>query len=49
MQKNYFKQNLKSTNLNPKKETVSFLLAYSKSLRIIKLNYKNIEINLNQI
>jgi hypothetical protein len=47
MQKNYFKQNLKSSNFNPKKETVSFLLAYSKSLSVIKLNFKKLEINLN--
>tara|TARA_B100000768_G_scaffold44846_1_gene43656 strand:+ start:666 stop:809 length:144 start_codon:yes stop_codon:yes gene_type:complete len=47
MQKNYFKKDLQSSNLNPKKETIRFLLDYSKSLNIINLNFGQIEINLN--
>ena len=48
MQKNYFKKDLQSSNLNPKKETIKFLLDYSKSLNIISLNFGQIEININQ-
>ena len=47
MQKNYFKKNVQSSNLNPKKDTIKFLLDYSKSLNIIYLNFGQIEINLN--
>ena len=47
MQKNYFKKNVQSSNLNPKKDTIKFLLDYSKSLNIINLNFGQIEINLN--
>ena len=47
MQKNYFKKNVQSSNLNPKKVTIKFLLDYSKSLNIINLNFGQIEININ--
>jgi hypothetical protein len=47
MQKNYSKKNLLSLKLQPKTETINFLINYSKSLSIIKLNSINIEINLN--
>jgi hypothetical protein len=47
MQKNYSKKNLLSLKLQPKTETINFLINYSKSLSIINLNSRNIEINLN--
>ena len=47
MQKNYSKKNLLSFKLQPKTETINFLINYSKSLSIINLNSRNIEINLN--
>ena len=47
MQKNYSKKNFLSLRLQPKSETINFLINYSKSLSIIKLNSINIEINLN--
>ena len=47
MQKNYSKKNLLSLRLQPKSETINFLINYSKSLSIIKLSSINIEINLN--
>ena len=47
MQKNYFKKDLQSSNLKPKKQTIKFLLDYSKSLSIINLNFAKVEINLN--
>ena len=31
----------KKSELNPKKETVNFIISYSKSLNILKLNSKN--------
>ena len=47
MQKNYSKKKLLISSLQPKSETINFLINYSKSLSIIKLNSINIEINLN--
>ena len=47
MQKNYSKKSFLSLRLQPKSETINFLINYSKSLSIIKLNSINIEINLN--
>lgn len=47
MAKLYTNQFYKNT-LNPKKETVSFLLNYSKSLWIVKTKFHHIvKINLN--
>jgi len=45
MAKIYSKRKLASQKLLPKKETISFLIAYSKALNIIKvgnLNFENI-------
>lgn len=47
MAKIYSKQIVTTIKLNPKKETVSFLLNYSKALRIIKTGKQNIEIIAN--
>ncbi len=47
MQKNYSEKNLFSLKLQPKPETINFLINYSKSLSIINLNSRNTEINLN--
>ncbi len=47
MAKIYSKKTLATNALKPKKETISFLLNYSKALSIIKLNNKNFEIIAN--
>ena len=47
MQKNYSKKKKITSTIQPKTETINFLINYSKSLSIIKLNSINIEINLN--
>ncbi len=47
MQKNYSKKKFLNSSLQPKSETINFLINYSKSLSIIELNSKKIEINLN--
>ena len=47
MQKNYSEKKFFNSSLQPKSETINFLINYSKSLSIIKLNSINIEINLN--
>ena len=47
MQKNYSKKKLLISSLQPKSETINFLINYSKSLGIVKLKSKKIEINLN--
>ncbi len=47
MAKNYTKENLVQTSMKPKKETVSFLLNYSKALSFIKVGKMNIEIIAN--
>ena len=46
MEENYFVDQKKS-ELNPKKETVNFLINYSKSLNILKLNSHNFEFIMN--
>lgn len=43
MAKIYTKRKLASKNLLPKKETISFLLSYSKVLNIIKIGNMNFE------
>jgi hypothetical protein len=47
MAKIYSTKTLVSTKMKPKKETVSFLLNYSKALSILKLNNLSIEILAN--
>ena len=47
MQKNYSKRKFLNSSLQPKSETINFLINYSMSLSIIELNSKKIEINLN--
>jgi hypothetical protein len=46
MEENYF-VGQKKLELNPKKETVNFLINYSKSLNILKLNSHNFEFIMN--
>jgi len=46
MKKNY-SLSQKISELNPKKETIDFIINYSKSLNVIKLNSKNFEFILN--
>lgn len=43
MQKNYSKKII----FKPKDQTINFILNYSKSLRVIDLNFKKIEVYLN--
>ena len=47
MQKNYSKKKFLNSSFQPKSETINFLINYSKSLSIIELNSKKLEINLN--
>lgn len=47
MAKIYFKKTSVSNTMKPKKETISFLLNYSKALSIIKVNDKSFEIIAN--
>lgn len=47
MAKIYFKKSLVINTMKPKKETISFLLNYSKALSIIKVNDKSFEIIAN--
>jgi hypothetical protein len=47
MAKIYSKKTPATNTLKPKKETISFLLNYSKALSIIKLNNKDFEIIAN--
>ena len=47
MQKNYSKKKFLNSLLQPKSETINFLINYSKSLSIIELNSNKLEINLN--
>ncbi len=37
----------KKSELNPKEETINFIISYSKSLNILKLNSKNFEFIMN--
>jgi hypothetical protein len=47
MAKLYSKRTLATTKMLPKKETVNFILNYSKALNIIKVGNKNFEIVAN--
>jgi hypothetical protein len=47
MAKLYAKKNVAVQNLKPKKETISFLLNYSKALRVYTLGKTNFEIIAN--
>ncbi len=47
MAKIYSKETLVTPSMKPKKETVSFLLNYSKALSFIKLGSMNVEIVAN--
>ncbi|MGV1011622.1 MAG: hypothetical protein ACOYBS_04175 [Flavobacterium sp.] len=47
MAKLYSKQALANTKMTPKKETISFILNYSKALNIIKIGNRNFEIIAN--
>jgi hypothetical protein len=47
MAKLYTKNVLATTKMLPKKETVNFILNYSKALNIIKVGNKNFEIIAN--
>lgn len=47
MAKLYSKKTLATTKMLPKKETIQFLLNYSKALKIIKIGNKNFEIIAN--
>jgi hypothetical protein len=47
MAKLYSKRTLATTKMLPKKETVNFILNYSKALNIIKVGNKNFEIIAN--
>lgn len=43
MAKLYSKRKLASTKMLPKKETIQFILNYSKALRIVKIGNMNFE------
>lgn len=43
MAKLYSKKKLASTKMLPKKETIQFILHYSKALRIVKIGNMNFE------
>jgi hypothetical protein len=47
MAKLYSKKALATTKMLPKKETIQFILNYSKALKIIKIGSKNFEIIAN--
>ncbi|MDD5151395.1 MAG: hypothetical protein PHC28_13135 [Flavobacterium sp.] len=47
MAKIYSEKTLATTTMKPKKETISFLLNYSKALSIIKVNKMSFEIIAN--
>ncbi|UOX33177.1 hypothetical protein LXD69_14155 [Flavobacterium sediminilitoris] len=47
MAKLYSKEKSKSKGMLPKKETISFLLNYSRSLSIVKINKISFEIIAN--
>jgi hypothetical protein len=47
MDKIYFKKTLVTNSMKPKKETISFLLNYSKALTVLKVNNKSFEIIAN--
>jgi hypothetical protein len=43
MAKIYFKKKLATPKMSPKKETISFLLNYSKALSFVKVGNMNFE------
>ena len=47
MAKIYSKKTVVTNSMKPKKETISFLLNYSKALSIIKVNDQSLEIIAN--
>lgn len=47
MAKLYSKKALATTKMLPKKETVQFLLNYSKALNIVKIGNQNLQIIAN--
>ena len=47
MAKIYTKKSEITTDLKPKKETISFLLNYSKALNYLKVNGRKIEVIAN--
>ena len=47
MAKLYAKKNVAVQNLKPKKETISFILNYSKALSIHKIGNSNFQIIVN--
>ncbi len=47
MAKLYSKETVANTRMLPKKETINFLLNYSKALKIIKLGNFNFELVAN--
>ena len=47
MAKIYSKKTLATNQMKPKKETISFLLNYSKALKIVKIEDKVFEIIVN--
>jgi len=47
MAKLYTKKTSPTQEMLPKKETVDFILNYSKSLKIVKVGDKNFELNAN--
>lgn len=47
MAKIYSKKSLVINKMKPRKETISFLLNYSKALSVIKVNDKSFEIMAN--
>jgi len=47
MAKIYFKKNVVTNSMKPEKETISFLLNYSKALSVIKGNSMSFEIIAN--
>ncbi|WP_298224885.1 hypothetical protein [Flavobacterium sp.] len=47
MAKIYSKETLVTPSMKPKKETVSFLLNYSKALSFIKVGKMNVEVIAN--
>ncbi|HEY6143512.1 MAG TPA: hypothetical protein VIV55_08890 [Flavobacterium sp.] len=47
MAKIYSKKTLAIKTMKPSKETISFLLSYSKALNVIKVNDKSFEVIAN--
>lgn len=47
MEKNYFKKTKIANKMKPDKEVVSFLLNYSKALKIVKIEGEVFEIIVN--